>query len=270
VSVRLTLRTAPQVPLEAPLLRPDVFADLDDDEIARLPAWHGHDGVSLGEFFTVAGGRSDDVRVSGDLSRVVSVGAEMARGRLVIEGLAGHRTGARMRGGLLRVEGPAGASAGAEMAGGVLDVRGDVGASVGGPLGAHTRGMTGGTILVHGSAGPLAGERMRRGLVAVAGAAGERAGAHMIAGTLLVGGTLGRRAGLGLKRGTIVASGPFERLPTFRYACTYEPGFLKHLFRSLGAYGFALDERLWKGPFRRYIGDCAGMGRGEILERTET
>jgi formylmethanofuran dehydrogenase subunit C len=98
--------------------------------------------------------------------------------------------------------------------------------------------------------------------------AADLAGAHMIAGTLLVCGSLGRRAGLDLKRGTIVAGSRVELLPTFRYACTDRPGWLALLFRSLAARGFVRAERLAAGSFRRYGGDYAGLGRGEVLEWT--
>jgi formylmethanofuran dehydrogenase subunit C len=128
--------------------------------------------------------------------------------------------------------------------------------------------MKGGTVLVHGSVGSHAGDRMRRGLVAVGGGAGEYAGCRLIAGTLLVCGSLARGAGLGLKRGTILAGGTVEPLPTFRYACTYRPGYLPLLFRSLVACGFSLPEHLSSGTFRRYGGDFTEMGRGEILQWT--
>src|SRR6185436_6720830 len=184
--VRLTLRAQPSVPLDGRSIRPDQFARLDESAIALLPVWHGNDGARLGDFFRVEGGSSDEVLVSGDLTRVTSLGLGMAGGRLTVDGAAGRHAGAMMRGGLLRVEGDAGDGAGAEMSGGVIDVRGSAGDRLGGPLAAHARGMTGGTILVRGSAGDAAGEFMRRGVVAVGGSVGERAGAHMIAGTLLV------------------------------------------------------------------------------------
>ena len=266
--VQLTLRAAPSVAFDARSIRPDAFASLDEAAIARLPAWHGKEQVALGDFFAVEGSRSDDVRVAGDLRRVAGLGWGMAGGRLVVEGPAGRHAGAAMSGGWLRIEGHAGGGAGAEMAGGWIEVRGNAGEGLGGPLAARPRGMTGGTILVHGSAGDAAGEWMRRGVVAVAGSAADRAGAHMIAGTLLVCGRLGRRAGLDMKRGTIVAGGRVELLPTFRYACTDRPGWLALLFRSLAARGFTHTDRFASGSFRRYGGDYAGLGRGEILAWT--
>ena len=126
--------------------------------------------------------------------------------------------------------------------------------------------MTGGIILVRGSVGDHAGDRMRRNVIAVTGDALGYAGARMIAGTLVVCGSLGTAPGLGLKRGTLVTGGILDLLPTFRYACTYRPGFLALLFRSLEGRGFALPERFRTGGFRRYRGDFADLGKGEILQ----
>ncbi len=220
MSVRLTLRHAPQAPTDAASIRPDAFRKLDDAEIAGLPMGPDPESPRIGDLFEVLGGRSDDVRVLGDLTGLRGLGAAMTGGTLRLEGDAADGVGAGMRGGL---------------------------------------------ILVHGSVGNEAGARMRRGTIAVTGRAGERAGLQMIAGTLLVLGDLGRAPGFGLKRGTLVAGGGLELLPTFRFACTYRPGFLTLLLRSLKRHGFEAGSRLEDGAFRRFIGDCADLGRGEIL-----
>jgi formylmethanofuran dehydrogenase subunit C len=267
--VQLTLRNPPAVLLEAPAVRPDAFATLSEAEIARVPVWHGREEAPLGDFFAVSGGRSEEVRVAGDLTHVTELGAGMTGGRLVIEGHGGRHTGAGMQGGHVVIEGDAGDGTAVEMRGGVVEVRGSAGARLGGAGAGSPRGMTGGVILVHGSAGDDAGDRLRRGVIAVAGSVGERAGCSMIAGTLFVGGSLGRLPGFGMKRGTILVGGALELLPTFRYACSYRPGFLPLLFRSLEARGFPVAARLRSGAFRRYGGDFAERGRGEILQWTD-
>ncbi len=220
MSVRLTLRRAPAAPTDAASIRPDAFLELDEVAIAGLPMGPDPESPRIGDLFDVLGGRSDDVRVNGDLTRLRGLGADMTGGTLRLEGDAADGVGAGMRGGL---------------------------------------------ILVHGSVGDEAGARMRRGSIAVTGRAGQRAGLQMIAGTLLVLGDLGRAPGFGLKRGTLVAGGSLELLPTFRLACTYRPGILPLLFRSLRRHGFEAGSRLEGGAFRRWIGDCADLGRGEIL-----
>src|SRR5690606_30248244 len=193
--VVLEPRAEPAVPLEAPGIRPDAFAALDEAEIARLPVWHGNETAQVGDFFRVSGGRSADVRIAGDAGRVKHLGNAMAGGRLVIEGNAGTHVGAEMTGGRIIVEGDAGPWAGAEMRGGVLEIRGNAASHLAAAYAGSRRGTNGGLVLVHGSAGDLVAERMRRGIVAVAGDVGDYAGAAMLAGTLLVFGRLGRRPG---------------------------------------------------------------------------
>jgi formylmethanofuran--tetrahydromethanopterin N-formyltransferase len=264
-AVVLTPRAPPAVPLEAPCIRPEAFAALAEGEIAALPVWHGNEAARLGDFFDVRGGRSEEVRVAGDASRVKQIGAGMSAGRLHVEGGVGMHAGAGMTGGWLRVEGDAGDWAGAEMRGGVLEVAGSAAAHLGGAYPGSVLGMRGGTVLARGRAGELAGARMRRGTLVVGEDAGEYAGAGMIAGTILVFGALGRRAGMGLKRGSIVAFGPAQPLPTFRYACRYAPPFLPLYLRELRARFGVVEERFFTGAYHRYNGDFADLGKGEML-----
>ena len=121
MTLTLTLREAPVVPLEADVLCPDRLAGASRQEIAALPVLHGNERTRVGEFFAVYG--ADEVRVEGDLSRVKFVGAGMTGGRLTVAGDVGMHAGAGMRGGELHVEGDAGDWAGAGMRGGTLVVR---------------------------------------------------------------------------------------------------------------------------------------------------
>lgn len=269
-AVVLTPRAAPEMPLEAPGIRPELFAELSEREIADLPLWHGNRRVPLGEFFEVRGGRSAEVRIAGGAGRVKQLGAGMTGGSLTVEGDAGMHAGARMTGGALRIQGDADDWAGSEMQGGVLEIRGDAGDHLAAGYAGSTHGMSGGIVLVHGSAGSQAGERMRRGLVAVAGDAGDRAGIHLIAGTVLVCGSVGRYAGAGMKRGSLVVSGAAELLPTFRYAATYRPDWLPmYLLRLRREYGFPVPERMLGGAYCRFNGDFTELGKGEVLQWTE-
>lgn len=266
----LVQRNAPSVPLDAPGLRPDRFAELSEAEIAHLPVWHGNEEASIGDFFDVRGGHSDQVRLLGDFRRVKEIGAGMASGRLAVEGSVGAHTGARMAGGHLRVDGDAGDHAGSEMSGGTLEIRGNAGDHLAGAYPGSIRGMRGGVVLVHGSAGWGAAERMRRGLIAVAGDAGEGAGLSMIAGSLFVFGTLARRAGAGMKRGTLLSGGEPDLLPTFRLATTYRPDWLAVYLRRLRIqYQFAVADRFLSGVYRRFTGDFTELGKGEILVWTD-
>jgi formylmethanofuran dehydrogenase subunit C len=264
MTLTLTLREPPAVPLEAEVLCPDRLAGAGREEIEALPVWHGNERTRLGEFFSVAGA-GDDVRVEGDLSRVRLVGAGMSAGRLTIAGDVGTHAGAGMRGGELHVEGDAGDWAGAGMRGGALVVRGSAGDGLGGARPGERAGMRGGEIVVHGDVGARAGTGLRRGLIAVAGRAGEAAGLRMLAGTIVALGGVGPRAGAGMRRGSIVTMTPVTPLATFVFSCSYRPPFLRLYLRRLRALGLPVPDAQLDGRYARWCGDGLELRRGEIL-----
>src|SRR5215212_1567081 len=104
MTLTLTLREQPDVPLETDVLRPDRLAGAGRGEVEALPVWHGNERTRVGEFFAVSGA-GDDVRLEGDLRRVKLVGAGMTAGRLTVAGHVGMHAGAGMHGGELHVEG---------------------------------------------------------------------------------------------------------------------------------------------------------------------
>lgn len=262
----LILKTEPSVPLEAETIAPDHFLGKTASEIAALPVLHGNESACLGDFFSVSGDGSAEITLEGDLKRVKWIGARMTQGRITIHGDVGMHLGAGMRGGEIVVHGNAGDWAGAEMAGGLIRILGNAGHCLGGAYRGSPRGMNRGTIVVTGNAGNQVGAAMRRGVIAVGGDIGEFAGAFMIAGNLFVLGRLGARAGAGMKWGSIVALGEVaELLPTFRYACRYQPVFLRPFLRMLAELGFPVTEAHQTGYYRRYCGDLASLGKGEVL-----
>jgi formylmethanofuran dehydrogenase subunit C len=264
VTLTLTLREEPVVPLEADVLSPEHLASASSEEIRALPVWHGNERTRVGEFFEVSGS-GDEVRVEGDLSRVKFVGAGMTTGRLTIAGHVGMHAGAGMRGGELHVEGDAGDWAGAGMRGGRLVVRGSAGRQLGGVYAGERAGMRGGEIVVHGDAGDQAGAGLRRGLIAVAGRVGEAAGFRMLAGTIVALGGVGARAGAGMRRGSIVSMAPATPLATFVFSCVYRPPFLGLYLRRLRALGMAVSDEHLDGRYARWSGDGLELRRGEIL-----
>src|SRR5918999_808469 len=264
MTLTLTLREQPAVPLEADVLCPDRLAGASRDEIEALPVWHGNERTRVGEFFAVSGA-GDDVRVEGDLSRVKLVGAGMTAGRLTVAGDVGMHAGAGMRGGELHVEGDAGDWAGAGMRGGRLVVRGSAGHRLRGGFSGERAGMRGGEIVVGGDAGAQAGAGLRRGLIAVAGRIGDAAGLRMLAGTIVALRGLGPRAGAGMRRGSIVTMAPVVLLPTFGFACSYRPPFLRLYLRRLRGLGLPLTEEQIEGRYARWSGDGLELRRGEIL-----
>ncbi len=246
------------------------WADLAPADVARLEVRVAGAGlVALGDLFAVGGAKGDRTRFVGDLAKVEGLGARLERGEVAIEGSVGREVGVQMRGGRIRVTGDAGWGAGLEMSGGVLDVTGNAGPRAGGASLGAKRGMTGGEVIVRGSAGPEAGAGMRRGLVVVAGDAGEGAGRATLAGTVVVFGTTGPNPGQWSKRGTILALGPVSPPATYRYACSYRPEYVGLLLRHLaGRRGLPVTHEHLTGSYRRYSGDLAELGAGELLAWT--
>jgi formylmethanofuran dehydrogenase subunit C len=261
----LTLREPPTVPLETEGLTPDRLASRRRGEIEALTVWHGNRRAQLADFFAVSGDGDEELRVEGDLRRVKFLGAGMTAGRLVVAGDAGMHTGADMRGGDLIVEGDVGDFAGTGMRGGRLVVRGSAGHQLGGAPPGVRAGMRGGEILVHGDGGDQVGAGLRRGLIAVAGRVGDAAGLRMLAGTIVALGGLGATAGASMRRGTIVAMSQVTLLPTFSYACSYRPPFLRLYLRRLRELGLPLTTEQIEGRYARWSGDGLELRRGEIL-----
>ncbi len=265
--LQLTYTSTTTIPVEAECIAPNTLAGKTAEEIAQLPVQHGNAPAPLGEFFRIEGDAADQtIVIKGECSRVKLVGASMTSGSITVEGNIGMHLGAEMRGGSIEVRGNAGDWAGAEMHGGTIRIRGDAGHLVGAGYRGSRFGMCGGVILVDGNAGNEVGRGMRRGLIAIGGSVGDFAGVSMIAGTLFLFGKCGVRTGAGMKRGTVVAFGEKPQLlPTFRFACVYQPVFLRTYLRSLREAGFPVATAFHEGEFRRYNGDLVTLGKGEIL-----
>jgi formylmethanofuran dehydrogenase subunit C len=264
-TITLTLKERPSVPLEAETISPDVFAARTPDEVRALPVFLGKRQHRLDDFFTVEGTGDDVLEIRGDCGRVKWIGRGMTRGRIAIAGDAGMHLGAYMKGGAIAVSGDAADWVGAEMTGGTIHIRGNAGGQIGAAYRGSLSGMNGGTILVDGSAGIEIGMRMKRGMIAVKGPVRDFAGLQMKGGTLFLMGGAEQRTGAWMVRGTIVALAPVRLMPTFSYACTYRPAFLRVYSRSLRAVGFNIPYEDPEGAYQRFTGDNAVPGKGEVL-----
>jgi formylmethanofuran dehydrogenase subunit C len=253
------------VPLEAEVLAPDAVAPLRHDEVCALPVFLGKRQFRVDDFFAVEGAGSEDLEIRGDASRVKWIGRGMTRGRIRIVGNAGMHLGAFMKGGSIDVTDTVSDWVGAEMTGGFIHIRGDAGGQLGAAYRGSPSGMSGGTILVEGSAGIEIGMRMKRGIIAVRGPVRDFAGLQMKGGTIVLMGGAEIRTGAWMMRGTIVCLKPVRLLPTFSYACAYNPTFLNVYAKHLQTLGFAIPSSPADGAYQRYTGDSAIPGKGEIL-----
>lgn len=261
----LTLKERPHVPLEAEVLSPDVIAAQRHGDVGALPVVLGKRQYRLDDFFAIEGPASAEIELHGDLGRVKWIGRNMSRGRITIVGDVGMHLGAYMTGGTIEVTGNASDWVGAEMAGGLIRISQNAGGQIGAAYRGSLTGMRDGTILIGGSAGIEVGMRMKRGIIAVGGTVRDFAGLQMKGGTIVLAGGAEIRTGAWMVRGTIVALVPIRLLPTFSYACDYQPDVLTLYARHLRALGFAFPLEAIKGTYQRYLGDSAVPGKGEIL-----
>jgi formylmethanofuran dehydrogenase subunit C len=263
--ITLTLKEPPPVPLEAETLTPDALVGLSVGDIRALPVSLGKRRRRLDDFFTVEGERSDELAIHGDAARVKWIGRGMTRGRIAICGNGGMHLGSGMTGGAIDVTGNVSDWLGAEMTGGSIRVHGNAGGQVGAAYRGGLSGMRGGTILIDGSAGLEVGMRMKRGLIMVAGPVRDFAGLEMKGGTIVLGRGAELRTGAWMVRGTIISLSAIALLPTFRYACTYNPTFVNLYARHLASLGRIIPYDARDGSYRRYTGDTCVPGKGEIL-----
>ena len=264
---RLTfrLRGAPPQRLDLSGLTPSALNGKSEGEIAALEIGTTRRRVTVGDVFVVQPGDVEDFVFEGGSERLDRIGAGMSSGSIRVLGDVGVEAGRRMSGGALRIEGSAGAFTGSGLQGGLLEIAGDVGERLGGPLAGETEGVSGGVIHVLGAASERAGDRQRRGLIVIEGAAGAHAGSRMIAGTLVIGAEAGPLQGYLMNRGTILlAAGTQEMTPTFRDCGTFELVAMRLLAAHVTPISARLGAAL-RAPLRRYAGDLAALGLGEIF-----
>ncbi|MFO7902739.1 MAG: formylmethanofuran dehydrogenase subunit C [Pirellulaceae bacterium] len=248
-------------------LSPKILGQASIGAIQRMPLQLGREQVQVGEIFNVIPTKGDRHIIRPCADNLDRLGAGMDAGELIVEGNAGHYLGAQMTGGRLCVLGRAGDFAASALSEGLVDIEGDCGSGLGAPPPGHMHGMSGGFVRIRGNCGPRAGERQRRGIILLEGDAGPEAGAGMIAGTLIVLGSTERDPGREMRRGTLL----FEQMPaslplTFNDNGVQPLGFLAILRGELERLKSLPQSWREKGVFaRRFVGDLACAGKGEVL-----
>jgi formylmethanofuran dehydrogenase subunit C len=263
----LSLRGRPDQRLDLSSLVPQRLVGLSEAEIAKIELQTTRQRVAVGDVFALRMGDAKQIRIEGSCVRFDRIGQEMTGGEIVVEGDVGARAGRLMKGGRLAIRGSAGPWAASGMKGGMVEISGDVGDRLGGPVAGEVAGMRGGVVLVHGQAGNRAGDRLRRGVIVVEGGAGAYAGSRMIAGTLVVLGRTGPLPGYLMKRGTIALGDRSEEMsPTFVDCGVHDLVALRLMAGFLGSLSVRAG-KLFRRPLRRYAGDMATVGKGEIFIR---
>ncbi|HML14579.1 MAG TPA: formylmethanofuran dehydrogenase subunit C [Xanthobacteraceae bacterium] len=261
----LSLRERPAERLDLSPLLPQLLAGKTADEIARIGVQTSRRPLAVGDVFRVRMGDARRIRIEGACDRLDWIGHGMTDGEIVVDGDAGSQAGRLMRGGRLAITGSAGPWAASGMRGGEIEIRGGAGDRLGGALPGEMAGMRGGVVVVRGNAGERIGDRLRRGTILVEGRAGAWAGSRMIAGTLVVAGAAGALPGYLMRRGTIVlGAGSGELSPTFTDCGRHELTALRLLALFVARYS-ARAASVLRRPLRRFAGDMAVLGKGEIF-----
>ncbi len=272
MSWRLTLRQPPPGRISLAGIVPERLAGMSAAQIERQPLRWGRQTPALGEFFRVSGAPGLHLVFEDMDARFCDLARGMAAGECEIHGDAGDFVAAELAGGSVTVHGNLGRFAACGMRGGALHVRGDAGERLGAALPWQMAGMQGGRVIVDGSVGARCGDRMRRGEILVGGNAGEFCAARMVAGTLAVAGRVGAHAGYAMRRGTLLLFGAEAALPstfveTAPAAEVYLRLLRRHWLETLDA-GSVFVRRAGAAAewcARRWLGDLASDGRGEII-----
>ena len=263
----LTLREPPAQRVDLSPLTPDHLSGKTSAEVASVELAMGNSRVRVDDLFGLSGTFLSELEIRNGCDRLDRLGEGMTHGRITVHGGVGAFLGARMSGGTIEVRGSAGAYAATGMKGGMIHITGDAGDFLAAALPGDHCGMQGGTVVVGGNAGDRAGDRMRRGVLLIEGGAGDYCASRMVAGTIAVWGTIGRSPGFAMRRGTLLLlQHPGTLGPTFNDCGEHPLSFLTLLVRSWrtlpGRFATLPDTR---ARARRYVGDLANGGCGEIL-----
>jgi len=266
----LTLHQRPEQRLDLSPLVPQRLAGKSANEIARIELQTTRVRVTVGDAFRLRMGDAQHVRIEGACDRLDQVGAGMSAGAIDVAGDVGIRAGRLMTGGRLMIHGNAGHWTASAMKGGEIEITGSAGDHVGGPLAGEVAGMRGGLVIVRGNVGARAADRLRRGMIVVEGGAGEYAGSRMIAGTLILRRKAGALPGYLMKRGTIIlGEGARALSPTFADCGVHRLVAMRLVGAYLKPYS-AATAALLRRPLRRFAGDMAVSGHGEIFVGNES
>ena len=263
----LTLRGRPEQRLDMAPLTAHRLAGMTAKEIEKIELHTTRRRVVVGEAFRLRMGDATNMCIEESCDRLDQIGQGMAGGEILVDGNLGARAGRLMSDGRLTIRGNAGPWTASGMTGGAIEITGDADGYLGAPGNGEIAGMRGGVVVVRGNAGDRVGDRMRRGIIIVEGNAGAYAGSRMIAGTLVIAGRAGPLPGYLMRRGTIVLGEGTDKVsPTFIDCGAHDLVALQLMASYIANYS-SLAAGLFKSPLRRFAGDTAVFGKGEIFSR---
>jgi len=247
-------------------LTPDFLKGKSPAEISAIELACGNRRLRVGELFALSGDDACALVIKNSSSKLDRIGQAMNSGSITVHGDAGAYLGFAMKNGAITVHGNVGAYAASAMINGLLHIRGNADDFLAAAIPGERHGMKGGMVIVTGNVGDRTGDHMRRGQVLIEGNTGDFCASRMLAGTIAVLGTAARFAGLGMKRGALLLNTMPADIPaTFNDCGLHHLNYLTLLIKSWQALDskFALLEP--RSRVRRYMGDLANAGKGEIL-----
>lgn len=266
-ALNFTLKIALQQRVDCSLLTIDNLAGKSLAEISAIELQSGNRRLRADGVFEITGDNASQIVFKNAASKLDYIGKGQTGGRILVEGDAGAYLGMQLKGGIIEVSGNVGAYAACEMKSGEITIAGNAGDFLGAALPGNKKGMQGGVVIVKGKAGDRVGDHMRRGAILIEGDAGDYLGSRMTAGTIAVSGRVGAYPGYAMKRGTLLLLQAPDALPaTFNDCGSHTLGFLPLLLKGFQGYKtqFASLADTVK-RVRRYAGDMAEAGKGEIL-----
>jgi formylmethanofuran dehydrogenase subunit C len=255
----------PASPLDLSPLTPSALTGKSSPEIEKIPLATGATPIRVGDIFRLTGTSGGNLWFEGGSALFDNVGAGLANGTISIEGDAGANAGRGMKGGRLEIEGNTGPYLASGMSGGIIAVCGSAGDFVGGVASGKRFGMTGGSVVIEGNSGSRTGDKMRRGLILVRGKTGDAAGSRMVGGTIVAEGGFGPHAGQLMRRGTLIGPSVERMSSTFADCGLHELVILNLMSRAWTRELGELAPIRFPAKVRRYAGDLATIGKGEIL-----
>jgi len=273
MTVILSLREVPDLPLEADTITPTHFAAKSVKDIGEIPVQQGNEVLTLKDFFDISGesGPTPDeteILVKGDLRNVKMIGKGMNGGRITVEGDTGMYLGAEMIAGRIHVKGSVGPWAAAEMEGGNIQIEGDAGDYLCAGYRGTPEGMKGGRVYVAGDVGREMAAHMRKGFIAVKGNVGPQSAIRMMGGTIIVVGDMAERVGVQATKGIIFCLGKLDSLfPTYKFSGSSEREFINYYLRYLKDRrpDFLDEDIAISEKWIKYMGDFAEASPGEEI-----
>ncbi|HCT98829.1 MAG TPA: formylmethanofuran dehydrogenase subunit C [Methylococcaceae bacterium] len=265
-ALTFTLKNRPEQRVDMSPLSCHLLTGLEPVDIAAITLQCGKQKLRVDELFSISGFDTQHIVIKNSFSKLDYIGKDLNSGEIRVEGDVGAYCGLSMQSGLIKILGNTGIYAGCEMKKGQIEILGDAGDFLGGALPGNKNGMKGGVILVKGNAGDRVGDHLRRGTILIEGNAGDYCGSRMIAGTIAVMGSTGKHIGYAMRRGTLLLWHSPHLSANFNDCGQHTLAFLPMLFNSFAHLDSAFAHKTSAfNRVRRFAGDMAEIGRGEIL-----